>query len=71
MVEGHGPFPEPTRERSTRALAPSAPTPRPKRRVWPLAVALLILTGSLVADVGALLLAREVARQAEVLDQLP
>jgi hypothetical protein len=68
MVEGHGPFPEPTRERSTRALAP---TPRPKRRVWPLAVALLILTGSLVVDVGALLLAREVARQAEVLDQLP
>lgn len=67
MVEGHEPFPEPTRERSTRALAPLPPPQRPKRpRLWPLAVALLILTGSLVADASVLLLVREVARQAEI-----
>ena len=67
MDYGPGLFPEPpARPRPAEpvtAPAPSTPRTHRRQRLWPLAVALLILTGSLVADVTVLLVAREVVLQ--------
>jgi hypothetical protein len=67
MADGHSLFPVSGRRSAGPPVRATEP-PRRRPRVWPLAVALLLLAGSLVADVTALLVAHEIVRRVEVVD---